>query len=121
MIWAAIGQKDRINVVILDGRQNAQKYTDTFQSYLIPFVACNYSSSWIFQQDTASIHTALHIKAWFQEKISKLWNCWRKVQIWIQSRTYGEYFYVDFMHLPWCFQLYKSYGHVSSVNGRKVT
>lgn len=68
MIWAAFSQKGKSDIAILDGRQNAQKYTETLQSHLIPFTARNYNSSWIFQQDNASIHTARLTKSWFQEK-----------------------------------------------------
>lgn len=50
MNWAACSRNDKTNVAILDGRQNAQKYTETLQSYLIPFLPRSHTSNWFFSE-----------------------------------------------------------------------
>ena len=66
MVWAAFCEKGKTRMAFLSGKQNALKYTETLRDYLLPFVADNLTGSWIFQQDNASIHTAVVTKKWFE-------------------------------------------------------
>lgn len=68
MIWAAFSQKGETDFSIINKRQSAGKYTEILELFLIPFIDCSHSSSWIFQQDNVSIHTAHHKNACFQKK-----------------------------------------------------
>ena len=51
----------------MKGRQNLDKYINTLENYLFPFVNEFHEAGYIFQQDNASIHTSRQTNQWFQE------------------------------------------------------
>lgn len=67
MLWGVFCEKGLSKLAIIVVNQNAAICTDTPHDYLLPFARRVYSTKWIFQQDTASIHTASVAKNWFKE------------------------------------------------------
>ena len=68
MVWGSFSAKGQSELSILKGNQNAQRYTNTLENYLLPFAESMHPNGYIFQQDSASIHTASHTKRWFDTK-----------------------------------------------------
>lgn len=66
MIWAAIGFKQKSDVVFCDHKMNAEKYRDLLSEHLR---AANRwaGRNYIFQQDNAPIHKARIVTAWLEE------------------------------------------------------
>ena len=60
MIWASFSSKGKSPLVVLEGKQDAQKYCD----YLLPFANLLHDSNYIYQHDNAPIHVAAHTKRW---------------------------------------------------------
>ena len=65
MVWGAISSKGVIDLVILEGRQDAEKYKELLIKEKPKIRAVMKNQKYIFQQDNASIHTAKIIKEWF--------------------------------------------------------
>ena len=68
MIWGTFSANGKAELVVIVGRQNAQKYVEVLKSNLLPFAEVHHGQGVIFQQDNASIHTAEVTKAWFEDK-----------------------------------------------------
>jgi hypothetical protein len=68
MIWGAFSANGKAELVIMEGRQNAQKYVEVLEKSMLPFAEDNHGQDFIFQQDNAAIHTARATKAWFEDK-----------------------------------------------------
>ncbi|CDF38062.1 unnamed protein product [Chondrus crispus] len=58
MVWGAFSGTKKFALAVLNGKQDANKYIDTLESYLLPFVDQEMGPSWMFIQDGASIHRA---------------------------------------------------------------
>lgn len=71
MTWSCIGSNVGITeLIVMDrniyaqrGGYSAQSYTNTLEQGLLPL----YEEGFVFQQDNAPIHTALHTRGWFGE------------------------------------------------------
>jgi transposase len=58
MVWGAFCHHGLTKLAYLKGNQDAEKYIDTLEEYLVPFLGDKYGRDCIFQQDGASCHTA---------------------------------------------------------------
>jgi transposase len=68
MVWGCFwvlpnGQVGRTPLIFVDGRITALRYCEYLEEGLLPF----YQPGWTFQQDNASVHTALITRQWFEE------------------------------------------------------
>lgn len=61
----AFSSAEKFDLAILEGRHNAQSYTNALQNYLLPFAEENLGVNWMFQQDLTSVNTATIVKKWF--------------------------------------------------------
>lgn len=68
MVWGAFANTKKCELVILKGNQNAVRYKQTLEDYLLPFVDQELGDSWVFQQDVASIHRAHIVQERFHEE-----------------------------------------------------
>ena len=68
MIWGAFSVNGKAELVVIEGRQNVQKYVKVLETSLLPFLKYIMARTSIFQQDNASIYTAKVTKAWFEDK-----------------------------------------------------
>ena len=65
MVWGAITHDEMLNLVVIDGRLNKQKYISTIlEPMVLPYR--NRHPNMIFQQDNAPSHTANVVKEWIQ-------------------------------------------------------
>ncbi|OWZ09889.1 hypothetical protein PHMEG_00017336 [Phytophthora megakarya] len=62
----ATKSKRKSGLVILEGKQNAEKYIDTLGDYLFPFAHLYHGLEFQFQHGNASIHTA-RVASWYLE------------------------------------------------------
>ena len=67
MICGTFSIKVKPNLVKMEGKHNAQKYTRVLEKSLLPFLANNYQSGEMFLQDNVAIHTAKLTTNWFQD------------------------------------------------------
>jgi hypothetical protein len=65
MFWGGIGRLGLTPLVRIDGRLNSETYTNILAANLLPNAAAIGGHEWVFQQDSASIHTSKHSSAWF--------------------------------------------------------
>ncbi|CDF39692.1 unnamed protein product [Chondrus crispus] len=72
MVWGAFSGTKKCEFAVLNGKQDAVKYIDTFESYLLPVVDQEMCPSWVLMQDAASIHRAKRTFQWFDEEIPLL-------------------------------------------------
>ena len=68
MIWGAFSANGIAELVVVEERQNAQKYVNVLETSLFPFDEVHHGQDFIFQQNNASINTAKVTKAWFKYK-----------------------------------------------------
>lgn len=68
MVWGGFGVGGVTPLVILDGKQDAEKYIQTLETYMKPHGRRICGPHWTFQQDNASIHTARVTKQWFVDQ-----------------------------------------------------
>jgi len=68
MIWGAFSAAGKAELVVMEGRQNSQRYIDVLEKSLLPFLSVTHNNNATFQQDNAAIHTSRVTKNWFQEK-----------------------------------------------------
>ena len=68
MIWRAFSANGKSELVVIEGRQNAQKHVEVLYTSLLPFSEVHHGQDFIFQQDNASIDTVKVTKAWFEVK-----------------------------------------------------
>ena len=67
MILGLFLANGKTELVIMEGRQNAQKYVKVLEMSLLPFVEVHHAQDFIFQQDNVSVHTAKVTNAWFED------------------------------------------------------
>lgn len=67
MVWGAYSSNGQTELAFLEGNVKSVKYTTTLEQYLLPFAESMHTDGWIFQQDSASIHTSNHTKGWFSD------------------------------------------------------
>ena len=65
MIWAAIGYKNKGNIVFLSGKVTSEKYKEVLEGQKDSFLLMG-GSKYIFQQDNAPVHTAKKLKEWLK-------------------------------------------------------
>ena len=51
----------------MEGKQNAEKYTEVLEKSFLPFLANIYQNDAIFRQDNAAVYTAKLISKWLQD------------------------------------------------------
>ena len=109
MIWTAISQKDKSNLVFVEGNLNAQSYTTMLTDHLLPFIEDKHggeNDQAIFQQDNAPARSALHTKDWFFDNLiavldwpakspdlNVIGNAWK----WIVKEVYQGYRQFDYL------------------------
>ena len=65
MVWAGIRKRGKTPLIIVDGNLNSEEYLNMLESVLLPFALEKYPNGYIFQQDNAPSHTALHTQDFF--------------------------------------------------------
>ena len=55
MIWGAFSMNGKAESVVMEGRQNAQKYVEVLEMSLLPFAEVDHGQDFIFQRDTAFV------------------------------------------------------------------
>ena len=55
MIWGAFSMNGKAELVVMEGRQNAQKYVEVLEMSLLPFAEVDHGQDFIFQRDTAFV------------------------------------------------------------------
>lgn len=68
MVWAGIGYHGKTDINILSGRQNSAKYIQLIDEQLSKHATRIAGSTFIFQQDNASIHTAKCVTSYIKSK-----------------------------------------------------
>jgi len=63
MIWGCFGMNGG-RLAVVNGRMNAQMYTELLESELLPFGVDMGGENWVFQQDNAPIHDANLTHEW---------------------------------------------------------
>ena len=69
MIWGVFSSNGKAELVVMKGRQNAQKYVEVLETSLRPFGKVHHGQDFILHQDNASIHTTKVTIAWFDVKM----------------------------------------------------
>merc|ERR1711895_20172 len=65
MVWGAISLNGMFDLVVVNGRMNAQKYIDTIlETAVKPYIEVTPDA--VFQQDNAPVHTANKCKDWLK-------------------------------------------------------
>lgn len=74
MIWACITSSGRLFYKVINGKYKSHDYLCDLKQVIIPWIKERFSGQqFIFQQDNASVHTAMKVKDWFKsEKIPLL-------------------------------------------------
>ena len=67
MIWAAFSSNWKSDIVFIDTRMNASKYTQLLTQHLLPHMRSSESNLEIFQQDNAPCHRAQSTMRWFSD------------------------------------------------------
>ena len=67
MIWGAFSAAGKAEIVVMQGRQNSQRYIEVLEKSFLPFLSLTHYNA-TFQQDHAAIHTSRVTKNWFQAK-----------------------------------------------------
>ena len=67
MVCAAFSAQVKAQIAFLKGRENSDKYINTLENYLFPFVNESHEAGYVFQQVNASIHTSRQTNQLFQE------------------------------------------------------
>ena len=57
MVWAAFSAKGKSEIPVFTGKHPSEHYVYTLSEFLLPFAHVHYGTDYIFQQDSASIHT----------------------------------------------------------------
>ena len=68
-VWGAFCGTKKLNLHVIEGNLNAEKYQNLLQKTLIPFKNAENGRNLIFQADNAPSHTAISTKNWLQNKI----------------------------------------------------
>ena len=68
MFWRAFSANGNAELVVMEGRQNTQKYLEVLEANLLPFAEVHHGQDLIFLQDNVTIHTAKATKGWFKDK-----------------------------------------------------
>ena len=67
MVWAGFSSSGKLNIAILDGKQNSQAYQKTLETHLLPKAKDLSGDGYIFQQDNASMHCSNSTKGWLKQ------------------------------------------------------
>ena len=67
MVWTAFGYRGKTELIFVEGRQNSNSYIELLQNHLVPNGVLIGGPSWIFQQDTSSVHASEVVRNWFRE------------------------------------------------------
>lgn len=68
MVWGGFGFNGQTSLAFIEGKQNSEKYQDTLEVNLLPFIDVLGGPDCVFQQDNASIHVSNSTKAWLNQK-----------------------------------------------------
>lgn len=68
MVWAAIGWKNNTEIIVCSSKMNQENYKEILQENILGKGYHLAGPEFVFQQDNASIHTALSVKQWFSTK-----------------------------------------------------
>lgn len=63
MVWRAIRQKEKINLVGIDGKMDSEYYIVVLSDSLIPTADALLCEARVFQQDNAAIHPFSYTKS----------------------------------------------------------
>lgn len=67
MVWAGISWVVKTLVEFVEGNLNAVAYTNILSNLLEPFLVDHYPNGFIFQQNGAPVHTAVHTRQYFMD------------------------------------------------------
>ena len=67
VVWEAVSEEAKSNLVSINERFNAKRYTKLLEESLVPIMNTQTCRT-IFQHDRAPPHTALHAQKWIEEK-----------------------------------------------------
>ncbi len=65
MVWGGISWRCKTQLAVVNGHLNSEEYVKMLQEYLLPFAEDIYHNGFVFQQDNAPAHTALHTMDFF--------------------------------------------------------
>ena len=68
MMWGAFAGTKRCELVTMEGKQNQDKYINTLESCLLPFVEQDLGPSYVFMEDGAAVHRAQRVYQLFDEE-----------------------------------------------------
>ena len=64
MVWGAFSASGKTELKFISGGQDAQQYTETLGSHLLPFLRARHPDEHVFQHDNAPSHRARLTQAW---------------------------------------------------------
>jgi len=67
MVWAGFSSSGKLDIAILEGKQDSKAYQTTLENHLLPEAKDIAEDNFIFQQDNASIHYSNSSKDWFKQ------------------------------------------------------
>lgn len=67
MVWAAVSYEGVLDLVVLESKQNAEKYVKLLERQLAVIKSKLGGRPFIFQHDNAPIHSAMLVRKWFQK------------------------------------------------------
>ena len=68
MVWAGVGYEGKTDLVIIDQKNNGDRYVEMLEKHLIPFTDRIIGQNWTLQQDNSSVHTSKRVQMWFESK-----------------------------------------------------
>lgn len=67
MVWGAISYYGAVDIVIMKGKQNAQKYLELIKEEIPKICNITAGRKWILQHDNAPIHTSRDVISWLND------------------------------------------------------